>query len=154
MQRLNLPTYSFKIKSEGKNSYIFDRLRKKYVKLTPEEWVRQNFIMFLERERSYPVSRIMTEKGMQLYSREKRVDILVCDSFGDPLLLVECKAPGVNLNDSVFRQLSAYNIHFKARYLAITNGMDSYCCSLDFTTGEIRFLQDIPGYRDIDVLPD
>ncbi len=154
MQRLNLPTYSFKIKSEGRNNYIFDRLRKKYVKLTPEEWVRQNFIMFLERERGYPVTRIATEKGMNLRSMEKRADILVYDSYANPLLLAECKAPDVTLNNEVFQQVSAYNLHFKVRYLALTNGMDNYCCRLDYNKGEITFLDDIPYYKEIDLLPD
>jgi hypothetical protein len=154
MQRLNLPTYSFKIKSEGENDFIFDRIRKKYIKLTPEEWVRQNFLSFLEAERGYPSARIILEKSIRLYELGKRVDILVCDSYGMPLLLVECKAPDVTISDKVFHQLSSYNIHFKARYLVVTNGMENYCCKLDFKSEKITFLSDIPYYRDIDCSPD
>ena len=150
MERLNLPTYSFKIKSEGNIRYIFDKFRKKYIKLTPEEWVRQNFLYFLEKERGYPASKIVIEKSMQLHGLDKRADIMVCDAYGMPLVLVECKAPDIPITNNTFQQISAYNMKFKVKYLLVTNGMQHYCCRLNFETGEIIFLSDIPAYQDID----
>jgi len=152
MQRLNLPTYSFKIKSEDNNKFIFDKFRKKYVKLTPEEWVRQNILSFLEKERGFPVSAMVLEKSLRLYHLGKRADTLIYNSFREPLLLLECKAPDVRISDDVFRQISAYNIQLKAKFLIVTNGLESYCCRIDFETEKITFLEDIPYYKDISLL--
>ena len=149
MQALNLPTYSFKIKSEGNIRYIFDKFRKKYIKLTPEEWVRQNFLCFLEKERGYPASKMVVEKSMHLYGLDKRADVLVYDSFRMPKLLAECKAPDILISNDVFQQIAAYNMKFKVEYLVVTNGLQHYCCRLNFTTGEIVFMNDIPAYKDI-----
>ncbi len=151
MKSLNLPTYSFKIKSEGNNEYIFDELRKKYVRLTPEEWVRQNIILFLGSERNFPVSRIVVEKSLRVYNLRKRADILVYGSSGEPLLLAECKSPDIKISNDTFLQASIYNYHFRVKYLLITNGMKHYCCSVDFTDGKISFLDDIPFYSNIDI---
>ena len=153
MKTLNLPTYSFKIKSVGDNDYIFDKLRKKYIRLTPEEWVRQNIISFLENERGFPVFRIVQEKSMKVHNLRKRADILVYSSLSDPLLLAECKAPEIRINSDTFLQAAVYNYHFRVKYLLITNGIKHYCCYVDFSTGEISYLKDIPYYSDIDITP-
>ena len=150
MKSLNLPTYSFKIKSEGNNDYIFDKFRKKYVRLTPEEWVRQNMIYYLEAERGYPGSRIVLEKSLKVHNLQRRSDILVYGSTGNPILLAECKAPDIKISNETFIQASVYNFHFRVRYLLVTNGMQHYCCSVDFNSGEVGFLKDIPFYNEID----
>lgn len=150
MKSLNLPTYSFKIKSEGNIDYIFDQFRKKYIMLTPEEWVRQNVVCFLVNERGFPGSGIVLEKSLKVHDLHKRTDILAYNKSGSPVLLVECKAPGVKINNLTFIQASVYNYHFRVRYLMVTNGIKHYCCSVDFETGEISFLKDIPSYAEIE----
>jgi hypothetical protein len=150
MKGLNLPTYSFKMKSDGNYDYIFDKYRKRYVRLTPEEWVRQNIGQYLEFEKGYPGSRIVLEKSLKVNGLNKRSDILIYDSLGMPLLLGECKAPDVKITNDTFLQASVYNYKFKVRYLLVTNGMQHYCSSINFETGEIGFLKEIPFYKEID----
>ena len=150
MKSLNLPTYSFKIKSESRIDFIFDKCRRKYVQLTPEEWVRQNIVCFLQHERGFPVSRMVLEKSLKVHNLDKRADILVYNRSGLPVLLGECKAAGIKINNNTFLQASIYNFHFRVKYLLITNGMQHYCCSVDFNSGEVSFLEDIPFYHEID----
>jgi len=145
MQALNLPTYSFKIKSEANSLLIFDEFRKKNVVLTPEEWVRQNFARFLIEERKVPLGRIVIEKSLSINKLTKRCDILIYGN-SDPLLLVECKSPEVKIKQAVFDQIAIYNMHFKLKYLVVTNGLDHYCSKWDEKTGKIIFLEDIPMY--------
>jgi len=144
MQTLNLPTYSFKIKSENERLLIFDDFRKKTVVLTPEEWVRQNFARFLVEERGVPSGRIVIEKSLSINKLTKRCDILL---YGDsqPLLIVECKSPTVKIDQSVFDQIMVYNMQFHVRYLIVTNGLDHFCCKLD-ENRKMNFLNDIPNY--------
>lgn len=146
MRSLNLPTYSFKIKSQGGKEYIFDPLRKKYVFFSPEEWVRQNFAMFLIQERDYPSGRIVIEKSLRYNKLIKRCDILVYDTLMNPVLMVECKAPTVKIGPSVFDQVAVYNLSFKVDYLIVTNGLSHYCAKIDFQSDEVRFMDDIPHY--------
>ena len=150
MQSLNLPTYSFKIKSEGDRKFIFDRFRKKYVVLTPEEWVRQHLALFLVNEKSFPAGRIVVEKTLKFNKMERRCDLLV---YGDssPSLIVECKAPEVKISQNVFDQIAVYNLEFRVKYLVVSNGIDHYCCKVDFQSGEIQFLKDIPEYHEINI---
>jgi len=149
MTRLNLPDYSFKKKfAEGKE-YIFDPQRNKYVLLTPEEWVRQNFVKFLIHERSYPGGRIVLEKTIKVNNLIRRCDILVYDDYFTPLLLVECKAPGVKISRSVFDQASNYNQLFNLGFLVVTNGLVHYCAQLDFAKRSIKFLNNIPHYSEL-----
>lgn len=147
MRSLNLPTYSFKIKSQSGKEYIFDPLRKKFVFLSPEEWVRQNFTMFLIQERGYPQGRIVIEKSLIYNKLIKRCDILVYDTLLNPVLMVECKAPSVRIGPSVFDQVAVYNLSFKVDYLIVTNGLIHYCAKIDFQTKEVRFIDDIPQYN-------
>lgn len=147
MQALNLPTYSFKIKSEGKRLVIFDEFRKKNVVLTPEEWVRQNFVRFLVEERGVPAGRVVIEKSLTINKLSKRCDILLYNE-NQPLLIVECKSPKVKIDQSVFDQIAIYNMQFHVNYLVVTNGLDHFCCEID-KNGKLNFLNDIPHYNSI-----
>lgn len=149
MNALNLPTYSFKIKSENDLMYVYDQFRRKYVRLTPEEWVRQNFAMYLVNEKMYPASRMTMEKSLRINKLSKRCDILVYNDSGEPLLMVECKSPDIKIGQNTFEQVSVYNIKFRVRYLIITNGMMHYCCDVDFDNKSVRFLKEIPLYDSI-----
>jgi len=127
MLAVHFPPPAFRIRKEKDKEYIFDNLRKKWVILTPEEWVRQNFICFLVQGLSYPSSLIAVEKELLLGELRKRFDILVFDRTHQPWMLIECKAPEISLNDAVLQQVLRYNLAVPARYLVITNG--------SFTTG-------------------
>ncbi|MFO7923233.1 MAG: type I restriction enzyme HsdR N-terminal domain-containing protein [Bacteroidales bacterium] len=146
MQSLNLPEYSFKIKSEGQRKYIFDNIRKRYVVLTPEEWVRQNFITWLVRDKKYPASLIAVEMRLKIQRMEKRADIVLFSRQGKPLVIVECKAPGVKISQIVFDQAARYNLDMKAEYLVVSNGLAHYCAKLDHKAGSWEFVRDIPDY--------
>jgi hypothetical protein len=128
---------------------IFDPIRKKYVALTPEEQVRQKFIGFLLRERNFPAGLMMVEHALKVNGMIRRCDIVACGRSGAPLLLVECKAPGVSIGNDTFAQAARYNIALRVPYLAITNGASSYCCRIGFDAGSIEFLEDFPDYTAI-----
>jgi hypothetical protein len=149
MDKLNLPEYSFKISVADGQKRIFDPLRKKMIVLTPEEWVRQNFIQYLVIEKYYPVSLIKIEMGFKLNKRLRRSDILVYNRKGEPVLIVECKAPSVKISQSVFDQIARYNMSLKVEYLLVTNGIDHYCCRIDHESKTYHFLKEIPAYKDI-----
>jgi len=143
---LNLPQYNLKIKqSEGKSS-VFDIIRKKYVALTREEWVRQNFIHFLIEEKHYPQSLISVEYSMKLLKMHKRSDIVLFDNQGSPRLIVECKAPEIKISQDTFDQAARYNMSLKVDYLIVTNGLDHYCCKINYEKESYEFLTDIPDY--------
>jgi len=149
MNALNLPTYSLKIKSVNNREYVYDQFRKKFVRLTPEEWVRQNFAHYLVSEKSYPASRMMIEKSLHINKMSRRCDILVSDDTGAPVIIIECKSPEIKIGQSTFEQVSVYNIAFRVKYLVITNGMQHYCCVVDFENEKVNFLNEIPGYEQI-----
>lgn len=149
MVKLNLPEYTFRLQKSEKGIRIFDALRKKFVALTPEEWVRQNFIRFLIGEKKYPVSLIAVETGLKYNKLKKRCDITVFDRKGEKYMLIECKAPEVKISQDTFNQVAAYNTGGKShtRFLAVTNGMKHYCCELSDAEGkEYRFLKDFPDF--------
>jgi hypothetical protein len=146
MQALNLPPYQFKFKETEGRLMIFDSFRKKYVVLTPEEWVRQNFISYLISEKKFPASLIAVEAGLKYNQLQKRADILVYDKQGGPLLLVECKAPEVKITQDTFDQVARYNMTFKVKYLVVTNGMNHFCCQMDYSDNSYVYLKDIPVY--------
>jgi len=146
MQSLNLPTYSFKLKSGRGRNLIFDEIRKKYIALTPEEWVRQNFIRYLISEKAYPASLISLEKHFTYNRMQKRSDILVYDRNANPVLMVECKSPDVKISQAVFDQIALYNLKFRVPYLIVTNGMYHYCCRYTEEKRNYIFLEDIPEY--------
>jgi hypothetical protein len=128
---------------------IFDENRKRFVALTPEEWVRQNFLRYLVTEKQYPRSLIAVESSLKLFKRKKRTDIVVYDNLAKPLLIVECKAPEVIINQNVFDQIVRYNMALQVNYLILTNGLKHYSCSIDYSHKSYRFLKEIPAYPDL-----
>jgi hypothetical protein len=147
MQDLNLPTYKFKLKSNENKTLIFDNLRKKYVVLTPEEWVRQHYVSYLIEEKKYPTSLIAIEKQLVINNRKKRTDILVFNSDGKPEIIVECKAPSIKLTQVTFNQIARYNLKLKANFLILTNGLEHFYCKMDFEKETYIFLKEIPNYN-------
>ena len=144
---LNLPSYSFNIKDVDGTDFLFDSFRKKFVKLTPEEWVRQNFARFLIEERGFPAGRIVVEKSLIYNKLSKRCDLLIYDEEGKPLVMVECKAPGVKIIKETFDQIAVYNLEFKVRYLLVTNGLSHYAAEIDFDNRKVSFMEEIPHYQ-------
>lgn len=149
MKALNLPPYDAKLRRVGEHSQIFDEVRRKWLKLTPEEWVRQHFIQYLKTEKGYPLPMMAVEKGLSLYGLQKRADIVCYGKQGQPLLIVECKAPEIRLNNDTFAQAANYNHQLKVPYLIITNGMDHYCAIVDLQKGTYSFLKSIPDFLSI-----
>tara|TARA_B110000902_G_scaffold261224_1_gene335592 strand:- start:6771 stop:7220 length:450 start_codon:yes stop_codon:yes gene_type:complete len=147
MQKLKLPSYNFKLKINQNKPLIFDELRKKYMVLTPEEWVRQHFVCFLIHEKKYPISLIALEKQLTINNRKKRTDILVFNKAGKPEIIVECKAPSIKINQDTFDQIARYNLKLKANYLIVTNGLEHFYCKMDFENETYIFLKEIPDYR-------
>ena len=147
MQKLNLPSYTFKLKSNENKTLIFDNLRKKYMVLTPEEWVRQHFVQFLIEEKKYPVSLIAIEKQLVINNLKKRTDIVIFSSDGTPNIIVECKAPKIKIGQDTFDQIARYNLKLDANYLIVTNGLQHYFCKLDKEKETYVFLKDIPDYK-------
>ena len=147
MQKLNLPSYNFKLKSNEKHTLIFDILRKKYFILTPEEWVRQHFVQYLIQEKKYPISLIALEKQLIINNLKKRTDIVVFNKFGNPDIIVECKAPKIKISQDTFDQIARYNLKLDAKYLIVTNGIEHYFCQMDFENESYVFLEGIPNYN-------
>ncbi|AQS92909.1 restriction endonuclease subunit R [Polaribacter sp. BM10] len=146
MQKLNLPNYNFRLKSNENNMLIFDILRKKFLVLTPEEWVRQHFVLYLLEEKKYPKSLIALEKQLTINNRKKRTDILIFNAKGKPDIIVECKAPSIKITQATFDQIARYNLKLKANYLIVTNGLQHFYCKMDFENETYIFLKDIPDY--------
>jgi len=128
---------------------ILDRIRRKYVRLTPEEWVRQNFVQYLIMEGKYPPGLIGIEVMIDLNKLKRRVDILVHDRMGKPVLAVECKEPDVKIDDKVFDQIVAYNMALKVPFIVVTNGIEHYACRVDHEENRWEFLMVIPLYDDL-----
>ncbi len=128
---------------------IFDQLRRKYVRLTPEEWVRQSFVQYLITEGKYPAGLIGIEVMFRLYELKKRADILVHDRAGRPIMLVECKSPEIKIDESVFEQIITYNMKYKLPYLVVTNGMHHYACKIDLVAMKFEYLLVIPLYEEL-----
>ena len=146
MHTISFPKYNFKIKDEDGKSFIFDELRKKWIILTPEESVRQHLWMYLHKEKNYPISHMACEKTIKVNSLNKRFDLMIYDRSGTPFLIAECKAPNIKLDQKVLDQVLRYNIAIKCKYVIITNGIDIYCCNIDFSNAKISFLNEIPLY--------
>ncbi|MFK5879396.1 MAG: type I restriction enzyme HsdR N-terminal domain-containing protein [Flavobacteriaceae bacterium] len=146
MHKLNLPSYQFKIKSSENKQLIFDTLRKKYVVLTPEEWVRQNFVQYLINEKNYPRSLIAIEKQLTINTLKKRFDILIFNTDGSSKIIVECKAPTIKITQDTFDQIARYNLKLNADYLVVTNGLTHFSCELDNQNEKYIFLKEIPEY--------
>jgi len=144
MQELNFPKYSFRFKSSENKLYLFDPIRKKFIFLTPEEWVRQNTIQYLLVEKKYPKSLTSVERVITVKNRLKRYDIVIYNSDGSIFLLVECKAPNVRVTQETFDQIARYNSDLRAEYLMITNGLEHYFCKMDFEKQKYVFLKELP----------
>jgi len=147
MQQLNFPHFDFVIRSRDNRQEIFDNVRRKYVVLTPEEWVRQHLIAYLTQVKRYPVTMLGVEKQLILNRMTKRFDLVVFTRNGNPFLLAECKAPGVNISESTFDQAARYNLLLKAEYFLITNGIEHYSCRLDYEAGCYIFIEEIPEFK-------
>ena len=143
---LNLPPQPFKLVQSNGALYIFDGLRKKRLLLTPEEWVRQHFVSYLIQEKKYPKSLIKLEGGLKINQGQSRTDILVFDKDGLPFILVECKSSSVKIDQKVFDQAARYNILHRVKYLMVSNGLDHYCCEMDYEKHTYQFLKELPSY--------
>lgn len=146
MSELNLPKFDIKvIKREGK-PFVLDKLRKKYVALTPEEWVRQHFINYLVAEKGYPEALIANEMRVDLNGQNKRCDSVVFDRAGSPLVILEYKASSVAVTQKVFDQIARYNMVLRVPYLIVSNGLSHFCCRVDYDKQQIEYLSDIPSF--------
>ncbi|MDP4282240.1 MAG: type I restriction enzyme HsdR N-terminal domain-containing protein [Bacteroidota bacterium] len=151
MKTLTLPPARLQIRNENGKPRIWDDFRKKYVSLTPEEWVRQHFLHYLATEKKYPASLICVESGLTYNRRKKRSDILVYSSQGNPLMIIECKAPEVPVTEDVFQQAATYNMTLRVPYLVVTNGIDHYVCHIDHENHSFTFLREIPAFDEINL---
>ncbi|MEZ4854504.1 type I restriction enzyme HsdR N-terminal domain-containing protein [Flavobacterium sp.] len=147
MEKLNFPVYNFRFKNSENKTYIFDIIRKKFLLLTPEEWVRQHTLFFLINELNYPISLINVEKLVNVNGIKKRYDIVVFNSNGSISVLVECKAPEVTINQKTFDQIAQYNLILKAKNLMVTNGLNHYFCQMDFENEKYVFLKNLPEFK-------
>jgi hypothetical protein len=149
MLQLNLPTYSFKIKKENEKHLIFDQIRRRYVVLTPEEWVRQNFVSFLSEHKKFPKSLIANEVSIKFNGLKKRCDTLIYNRQGEILLIVEYKAPHIHITQEVFDQIAIYNMKLRVQYMIVSNGIEHYCCRIDYEKSRYEFLQEIPEFEEL-----
>ena len=147
MFRLNLPQYEIKITEKDGKRMIFDFLRRKYVALTPEEWVRQHFTHYLVEHKGYPKGLLGNEIELQIGDKRLRCDSILYNKVAQPQMIIEYKAPSVPLQQKVFDQVSAYNLLLRVDYLVISNGMEHYCCKMDYEHQKYLFLQEIPDYE-------
>lgn len=144
MQKLNFPAYDFRFKNSENKIAIFDGVRKKFVVLTPEEWVRQNVVSYLLSELDYPKNYLNVEKIIKINGLTKRYDVVVFQPDGKIFLLVECKAPHVPITQGTFDQIARYNMSLDARYLMVTNGLNHYFCRMDYREERYEFLPGLP----------
>jgi hypothetical protein len=149
MIELDLMQYKdlLRVKKEKSKTFLFDPLRKKWLVLQPEELVRQLIILYLIRERGYNSNRIKVEKGLKVNDLYKRCDVLIYNLAVEPLMLVECKAPQVKVNQETFRQIAHYNLPLRVPYLLVTNGIRTYCCRMDYETEDFEYLEEVPVYE-------
>lgn len=152
MPALQLPDHGVKTKHDANGVQVFDPIRKRWLALLPEEWVRQHFINHLVYDLGCPASLIAVERSLVLNGLAKRADIVLHDAYGKPMLLVECKAPEISITQRTFEQAARYNLVFKVDWLMITNGIKHYCCRVDHTTGQTHFLAHLPSYKEL--MPD
>jgi hypothetical protein len=147
MQKLHFPTYSFRFKNSENKVAIFDEIRKKFIILTPEEWVRQHVVQYLLQDKKYPKSYINVEKLIKINNLSKRYDIIVYQPNGEIYLLIECKAPEVTITQQTFDQIARYNLVLNAKYLMVSNGLNHYFCQMDFENEKYVFLKELPEFE-------
>jgi len=146
---LQLPPYPFKITDQNGQLILFDPIRKKNIVITPEEWVRQHFVQYLINQKKYPKTLIKLEGGHKLHGMAKRSDIVVYNPAGEKILLVECKAPSVTIDQKTFDQVARYNMVHKVKVIAVTNGLQHYFCLIDFEAVNYKFIADLPAYSQL-----
>ena len=146
MPQLMLPKAALKIKLVEGTTQVFDIVRKKYFVLTPEEWVRQHFIHFLNIEKKYPLGLMRVEKIIKYNNLRTRADIVLYNTNGKPNMIVECKAPNVKITQDSFNQIAKYNFQLRSEFLVVTNGLQHFCCKMEYKRNEIRFVEDIPSF--------
>lgn len=149
MIQLNLPDYPIRLSGTQEHPSIFDILRRKYVALTPEEWVRQHFIHFLINQKNYPATLLANEIKLRVGNKTLRADSMLYDRELRPRMIVEYKAPHIPITQKVFDQISAYNMLLHVDYLVVSNGLQHYCCKMDYDNQKYLFLEDIPDYQNI-----
>ncbi len=149
MQALNLPKANLKIVKQGDRYDVFDVLRKRYIRLTPEEWVRQHFVHFLIGHKGFPAARMANEITIALNQTTKRCDTICYDACAAPLVIVEYKAPHIPLSQQTLDQICRYNMVLRVPYLILSNGVQHICIRVDYKTGEYRFLDDIPLWNQL-----
>ena len=149
MYELNLPKYGIKIKNDKGHQSIFDVLRRKYVALTPEEWVRQHFVHFLIAHQGYPTALMANEFPLAIGNKKLRCDSVLYDRTLKPRMIIEYKAPTVSITQKVFDQITIYNMLLHVDYLVVSNGIKHYCCRMDYANQKYLFLEDIPDYQNL-----
>ena len=147
MQKLNFQLYNFRFKNNENKVSIFDEIRKKFIILTPEEWVRQHVVQFLLEEKKYPKSLINVEKVLKINGLRKRYDVVVFNSDGSIFILIECKAPEIKITQATFDQIARYNRTMNAQFLMVTNGLNHYFCQMDYENEKYTFLENLPNYN-------
>jgi hypothetical protein len=147
MQKLNFPDYTFRFKNSENKVAIFDEIRKKFIILTPEEWVRQHVVKYILEQKMYPKSHVNVEKIVKVNGLTKRYDVVIFNPDGSIFLLVECKAPGITISQSTFDQIARYNMSLNAIHMMVTNGLNHYFCQMDYEQEKYFFLQDLPEYK-------
>ncbi len=153
MQALNLPKTDLKIVRKGERLMVFDALRRRWVALTPEEWVRQHFVRFLQEQRQFPAGAMANEVTVELNGMRKRCDTLVYGLHAEPLMIVEYKAPTVEISQQVFDQICRYNMRLRVRWLVVSNGLQHYCCLIDYDSMTYSFLPEVPCYGELEQKP-
>lgn len=146
---LNLPVYPLRIKEEAGQRFIFDEVRKKFLVLTPEEWVRQHVVQYLIRDKQFPRSLIQIEGGLKYNGMQKRSDILTFNTEGEKVLLVECKAPSVKITQDTFDQIARYNFVHRVPWLLVSNGLTHFCCKMDWEHETYSFLHELPLFSEL-----
>ena len=146
MIRLNFPEYQFRFKNSENKVAIFCEIRKKFIILKPEEWVRQNVVQYLLLEKKYPKSLINVEKSLKINGLIKRYDVVVFNNDGSINVLIECKSTNIKISQTVFDQIARYNMTLKANFLMVTNGLNHYFCEMDFENEKYSFLESLPNY--------
>ena len=149
MLPLNLPSYSAKIQKRNGKNVIFDTLRQKFVALTPEEWVRQHFIHLLTDHKGYPKGLLANEIQLTLNGTKKRCDTVLFNKDLSAKMIIEYKAPNIEITQAVFDQITRYNMVLKVEYLIVSNGINHYCCRIDYSTMKYTFLPEIPDFKDL-----
>ena len=149
MYELNLPKYGIKIKNDKGHQSIFDVLRRKYVALTPEEWVRQHFVHFLIEHKGYPKALMANEIQLAIGNKKLRCDSVLYDRTLKPRMIIEYKTPTVSITQKVFDQITIYNMLLHVDYLVVSNGIKHYCCRMDYANQKYLFLEDIPDYQNL-----